>query len=93
MVYQSQLQSKHVFVDGGNGPENSNSNNPTLSLIIEALGHGYTPENINVISLGTGMLSQESLKGKKESKIDAEMYWKDSFVSISQQTELTHQKV
>lgn len=47
---------RHRFIDGGEGGQYFNNNNPTKSLIIEALRQGYTRDQINVISLGTGTL-------------------------------------
>ena len=65
--YVMEEESKYIFVDGGNGPVEENANNPTISLIIEAQqGHGYSLENINVISLGTGKLPEEGIKGKSQ---------------------------
>ena len=57
-------EDKHRFIDGGEGGEHFNNNNPTKSLVVEALCQGYALENINVISLGTGKLHPESAQDK-----------------------------
>ena len=48
------INDEFKFIDGGEGDELFSNNNPTKSLIAEAIQQGYSLENINVISLGTG---------------------------------------
>lgn len=50
------LQGHFQFMDGGEGGNNMNNNNPTLCLIAEAVQQGYSLKNINVISLGSGKI-------------------------------------
>ena len=57
-------EDKHRFIDGGEGGEHFNNNNPAKSLVVEALCQGYALENINVISLGTGKIHPESTQDK-----------------------------
>jgi len=40
-----------LLIDGG-----SLDNNPVQSLVVEALRQGYKKENINVVSIGTGLV-------------------------------------
>lgn len=54
LEYEGADEEKYRFIDGGEGSEHYNNNNPTFSLIVEALRQGYKRENINVISLGAG---------------------------------------
>ena len=52
------IQDMYEFWDGGEGGPGNNNNNPTISLIAEAIQQGYSLENIHVISLGTGTLAE-----------------------------------
>lgn len=48
------------LVDGSHGSTKLNNCNPTLSLVQEALRHGYKRENIKVISIGAGAYEPEA---------------------------------
>ena len=85
---------KHRFIDGGEGNEYYNNNNPTFSLIVEALQQGYKKENIRVISLGAGALPDIENTNEKI-KHDSTLYWKEPLGNkiISDETEKTHRMV
>lgn len=71
LQYESD-EDRHRFIDGGEGMETYNNNNPAFSLIVEALRQGYKKENIRVISLGAGAYGGlENASAADRTKIDA----------------------
>lgn len=63
-----------------------NNNNPTYSLIAEAIQQGYSLENINVISLGTGYYNAKDDPDSKHS-----LFWTPVYGnSIVETSEITH---
>ena len=77
------------YQDGGDGDIDFNNNNPTYSLIAEAIQQGYSLENINVISLGTGHYDTTN-----DPENEHALFWEPSYTtSIAKSTENTHKKV
>ena len=94
-------QDNHRFIDGGEGSEHLNNNNPTKSLIIEAMRQGYSRDQINVISLGTGTIGWNTDSENKDpptddqKNFDEKMYWKNALHNklIGKESDCTHEQV
>jgi len=67
---------EHQFIDGGEGKEIANKNNPSFSLVVEALRQGYKIENINLISIGAGKYGfPDTASDQEKIQVDAKMFW------------------
>ena len=68
-----------TFIDGGNLMNRRGFNNPVLALYNEALDQGYHPDNINIISLGTGKLDFGNNEPSKSKiyELDQELFWSE----------------
>lgn len=86
---------EHHFIDGGEGKGIANKNNPTYSLVVEALRQGYKSENINVISVGSGKYDfAPTATDQDVAQIDAKMFWADPLYNpISSESDKIHQQI